>query len=221
MSPANSKRRVLRWDPHLDPDENAMEFRLTYAGELFGYRSDRRIQKSRSLHVHDIRKQFHRQLKKLWHEHPVLVSCLEYHDRRGFGPVQIFAHDGFQWIPMVTKHNGLICKLEILMLRPGQPGTTLADIDNRLKAIFDALKKAGGPDELGAKTPEGQQLPDEDEEPFFVLLEDDKLITHLAVTTDTLLEDVTGVESPDHAVRLVINVTVVPYNTSLSNADFV
>lgn len=30
------KRHVLRWDPHLVPREDDMEFRLTYAGALYG-----------------------------------------------------------------------------------------------------------------------------------------------------------------------------------------
>jgi hypothetical protein len=34
------------------------------------------------------------------------------------------------------------------MLREGQPGRVLYDIDNRLKTLFDALRIAKGPNEL-------------------------------------------------------------------------
>jgi hypothetical protein len=56
--------------------------------------------------------------------------------------------------------------------------------------VFDALRKARGPSELGASTSKGQQTPEDDENPFYVLLEDDLLITHVSVTTDLLLQPV-------------------------------
>lgn len=197
-----------------------MEFRLTYAGSLLAQRNDKRIAE-RSLHIHAIRKVFHRQLKALWEKHPVLSD--EAWTKAGvIGSsmmMEKFPHDGFLWFPMVTKHNGLICKLQILMLREGQPGKALYDIDNRLKTIFDALRKAASPNELGAGTTRGQQIPDQHETPFYVLLEDDSLITHVAVTTDTLLEPVDGIPAED-AVRLVIDVTVRPYNVHMDNLAF-
>jgi hypothetical protein len=64
-------REVLRWDPYLDPDEGDMEFRLTYAGRLLAHTENAR-KRARSLHVHDIRKEFHKQLKVLWSKHPIL-----------------------------------------------------------------------------------------------------------------------------------------------------
>ena len=35
------------------------------------------------------------------------------------------------WKPIVTEDNGLICALDILMLRKGPPGEVRTDIDNR------------------------------------------------------------------------------------------
>ena len=219
------ERRVLRWDPYLEPDEGDMEFRLTYSGKLLAHRDDDRL-RERSLHVHDLRRVFHKQLKVLWAEHPTLrdgdPSADVLTTGRGEPPCmnQIFNHDGFGWLPMVTEANGLICKLDILMLRHGQPGRVLFDVDNRLKTVFDALRKAKGPKELGAGARNGQQVtPGADENPFYVLLEDDKLITHLSVTTDTLLEPVPDV-TPDESVRLAITVTVRPYRLYLENAGY-
>ncbi len=56
------------------------------------------------------------------------------------------------------------------------------DIDNRLKTLLDSFTM---PDQN--QTPDGS--PDTGETPFFCLLEDDKLITGLAVKTDRLLRD--------------------------------
>jgi hypothetical protein len=127
--------------------------------------------------------------------------------------------DGFKWLPIVTEQSGLICRLEILMLRSGQPGQVLYDVDNRIKTVFDALRMAKGTDELGARTRKGQASPADDEDPFYVLLEDDRLITHIAVTTDALLEPVPHV-SQNEAVRLVINVTIRPYKVYLETVGY-
>lgn len=131
----------------------------------------------------------------------------------------IINKDGFNWKPLVTKDNGLICALDILMLREGAPSNTIHDIDNRLKTIFDALTMPTGAQQLGEDTPEGKQKPDSDEDPFYVLLEDDKFITHLAVTSDMLLEPVDG-RYTNESVRLVVSVTIRPYNVTQDNLEF-
>jgi hypothetical protein len=74
---------------------------------------------------------------------------------------------------------------------------------------------AHGPAELNGLAPG----PDED--PFYVLLEDDRLITHIGVTSDTLLELVPDPNvAPDEAARLVINVTVRPYSPYLETVGY-
>jgi hypothetical protein len=205
-----------------------MEFRLTYAGTLRSHQDSGRLPQ-RSLHVHDIRRAFHRQLKTLWQEHPVLQqinaagsggSSVALYVGSGAPPLnKIFKPDGFNWLPMATEHNGLTCKVDVLLLRLGQPGAVLYDLDNRLKTLFDALRMAKGPDELGAQTTEGQVTPSPDQDPFYVVLDDDKLITHLSVTSDTLLEPVPGTPQ-DEAVRLVLNITVRPYRAFAETAGY-
>ncbi|MYG51924.1 MAG: hypothetical protein F4204_06115 [Rhodospirillaceae bacterium] len=201
--------------------EIEMEFRLTYAGDLFAHRS--RIS-NRSLHVHDIRKKFHEQLKKLWNEHPVFEqddsggSILLESSVSSIG--ETFEFGDFKWQPIVTKRNGLMCELDILMLRDGRPGRVQTDIDNRLKIIFDALRMARDMQELGEKTAEGKRTPKPEEIPFFVLLEDDNLISRVSVTSDMLLEPVAAT-NPKAAVRLIINVTVRPYKVTWDNSGFV
>ena len=196
-----------------------MEFRLTYAGQLLAYNDKK---PGRSLHIHAIRREFQKQLKILWDEHPVL--------KRGHpsGPNiptpetsigMTFDQHGFIWKPIVTEQNGLMCALDILMLRKGPPGRVQTDIDNRLKTIFDALRMAQNPEELGEGTARGKQEPGPGECPFCVLLKDDHLITHVSLTSDMLLEPVDKVK-PEEAVRLMIDVTVRPYNVTWDNADF-
>lgn len=195
-----------------------MEFRLTYAGRLLAHTDDRRLAE-RSLHVHEIRKVFHKQLKALWDKHPNLKVDRSIHGIAGAYQWQIFESGDFKWKPLVTEQTGLICKIEVLILREGVPGKVLYDIDNRLKTIFDALRMAKGPAELGENTSAGEQSPEVSEDPFFVLLEDDNLITHVAVTSDMLLEPVPDVPI-DEAARLVLDVTVRPYDPSKGNLEF-
>jgi hypothetical protein len=62
-------------------------------------------------------------------------------------------------------------------------------------------------------------MPADNEDPFYVLLEDDKLITDISVTTDTMLEPVPSVR-PDEAVRLVIGVAIRPYRLFPENSGY-
>ena len=223
----DERRETARspWDPDLDANEGDLDFRLTYAGPLRASQDDNKL-RQRSHHVHDIRQQFHAQLKILWAAHPVMKqvakngSSVELYVGSGAPPLnQIFDREGFKWLPIVTKENGLICKVEILMLREGQPGKVLYDIDNRLKTLFDALRMPTGPEELGEKTVRGKRTPQGGENPFYVLLETDSLITHIGVTADTLLEPVPGY-LPGEPVRLVINVTIRPYRAFAETAGY-
>jgi hypothetical protein len=79
--------------------------------------------------------------------------------------------------------------------------------------LFDALRIPADCSELGGATKE------EDEDPyFFCLLEDDALITEVAVTTDALLAPYSvGTEND---VQLVIKVKVRPTDFSFENLAF-
>jgi len=90
---------------------------------------------------------------------------------------------GFRFVPLVTEDLCLQCSLEILFLRPSDSGTLIqgGDLDNRLKTLFDGLRLPENMDELAGAVPEA------DETPFFCLLQDDKLISEVKVTTDNLL----------------------------------
>jgi hypothetical protein len=113
---------------------------------------------------------------------------------------------GGRFVPLVNKSSGYTCSLDIIFLRRDTPGGIISswggDIDNRIKVLFDGLRMPETIAELGG-------LPIEaDENPFFCLLEDDKLVTSITVTTDRLI---TPLKSPSkvHDVVLVIHVTIV------------
>ena len=221
-----SKKVVLRNDPYNDSDEGLrLEFHLTYEGLLLGAsRTD-----TRRHHKHEIRKVFHPQLRRLWEVVPHLNA-----PQKQLSPTQIFINGppppplprseelatkftfkGFHFVPLVTQELSLICGIEILFLRPDHPGGVLqsGDIDNRLKTLFDALRMPS-PDEVTKKI-----SPSEGENPFYCLLEDDRLITKVSVDTDTLLQPIRE-EINDNDARLVITVKLRPAQLSWENVAF-
>ncbi|NKQ86757.1 hypothetical protein C3Y91_20735 [Rhizobium sp. UPM1133] len=89
---------------------------------------------------------------------------------------------GYHWVPLVSDETFTHCSIDVLMLRPGKVGGLIidTDIDNRLKTLFDALQIPTSQSQL-------PETPASDEDPFFVLLEKDSLISSVSVTTDRLL----------------------------------
>jgi hypothetical protein len=217
---------VLMDDPYNDPDKGTLlEFRLTYEGVLLGAsKTD-----TRAHHKHEIRKSFHPQLRRLWD----VVPYLNY-PRKAIAPSQIFvngppppppprseqlaerfAFKGFRFVPLVTQELSLICGIEVLFLRPDHPGGVLqsGDIDNRLKTLFDSLRMPS-PGEVSEK-----MQPTEDENPFYCLLEDDRLITKVSIDTDTLLQP-TGDFANANDTRLILTIKLRPAQMSWENVAF-
>ena len=184
---------VYRDDP---PDyvRPKVEFHLVYSGNLLKGAGTNK----RSYEKHSIRRQLHAQLKRLWETHPalkeyaaktverdddgnILVSPKPFLDYLADG----YATGGVRFIPLITEPNGLICSLDILLLRPEAPGTILhsaGDIDNRIKTLIDALRIPAHPQEIKSRPND-----EPDPNPMYCLLQDDKLITTLRVKTDRLL----------------------------------
>ncbi len=198
-----------------------MEFCLTYAGPLYATQRDSRPgQPPRHIeNKHLIRCAFHKQLKALWAISPcldgpsqqrsnILLSC-EAGDQEPATSIADLAKKhsnyGFNFVPLVTHELDLLCGIEILLLRPDRPGDVVwhGDIDNRIKTLLDAMRIPDAAENYVNRTAS------DDEQPFFCLLEDDKLITKLSVDTDRMLEPVNGNGSND--VRLFIKVLIKPY----------
>jgi hypothetical protein len=153
-----------------------MRFVLHYRGPL---RSN-----GDALHKQQIRTALSGQLEKLWSQPPLAdePSFLQPEQAHGYGFLRKVA--GLEFVPLVTAEANVIAELRIVMLRPGPPGDILSqggDIDNRLKTLFDALT-----------VPQPNQVKDQANalSRVYCLLEDDRLVTHVEVRTEQLLEDV-------------------------------
>jgi hypothetical protein len=201
-----------------------MRFHLTYNGLLLGSGRD----KPRPDHKHDIRRVFHHQLRRLWDatwlkdmKHgnyvnaPQINADLPMRD----GLAQRHTLGSYRFVPLVREELALHCSLKILFLRPDPPGLIQsADLDSRLKTLFDAMKMPAVASQLGK-----YHAPGSDEDPFYCLLEDDKLISHVSVETDFLLQQTTSGligNSAKNDARLIIDVTVRPYSLTYGNMPF-
>jgi hypothetical protein len=212
-------------DSYFGPRNGDMQFRLTYEGLLLAQKKN----DGRADHKHEIRKIFHKQFKRLWsrgflggwvYYAPTSEGLLHPNTPRPFmwqSLAKKYTRNGYMFVPLCTADLTLSCRIEILFLRPDEPGSLIksGDIDNRLKTLFDALRMPENSDELGKyKTPAA------DEQPFFVLLQDDKLISHVSIETDMLLEPVS--EPPDaNDTRLILTITIRPANVTMGNLNFV
>ena len=127
---------------------------------------------------------------------------------------EIFSCCGYKFVPIASNDLLVHCSLDILFLRPDPPGQLLksGDIDNRVKTLLDALKMPQGEQDLGRYL-----KPQADEEFFFVLLEDDGMVTRLAVEADMLLQP-TSDSAGQQDARLVVSVTLTPYQAIWGNA---
>lgn len=209
------------WAAHsapFDKMEVALQFRLTYDGHIMGSGNG-----GSHSHKHDIRRVFHSQLKRHWGIYPHLDKTAQDNLLTGNGSRYIdnladnYARFGFRFVPLIHTYGDLvgtlpIVSLDILFLRSGKPGGVLksADIDGRLKTIFDALRMPDLKQEVGEQTP----APDED--PFYVLLADDRFIGNVSITTDTLLQPSStsgrAAFNDNHDARLVIQVKIQSYD---------
>jgi hypothetical protein len=214
------ERVIVKMDPYADAETDFMEFRLTYDGLLLGGASKHKVE-----HKHSIRKRFQKQLRRLVVQHPAFESfrfvvtgedpMLNSDLERYKSITRNFSRFGFDFFPIVLDAASLTCTVNILFLRPDRPGAAMNgnDLDGRMKTIFDALKTPKYAEELKG------QSPDADETPFFCLLEDDSLIDHVEVETDTLLEP-----TPENAgandARLIIRVRLSPYRVTMENLSF-
>lgn len=166
-------------------------------------------------HKHELRKAFHLQLKELWN-HPPLNdrhAWLSQPPRRGEYCL-IRPLGAFTFAPLVTAKMNIVAELHVMILRPEPAGQLLTqggDIDNRLKTLFDSLTM---PRALNA-LPAGEE-PAPDQHPFFCLLEDDNLVTHVSVRTEHLLEPM----EDKREVDLTIDVSARPTRLTVSNGAF-
>jgi hypothetical protein len=123
----------------------------------------------------------------------------------------------FEFVPLISEKFGYVAQLNILLLTSEEIGQTISqggNLDNRLKTLLDALR-IPTTDELPKNTE-----PEEDEVPFFCLLEEDSLISGISIESDWLLQPA---NDKDQALLLIqVNseptyspIGVIPYHTFL------
>ena len=163
-----------------------MNCTLTYDGDLKANGSVK--------HKHALRRVFHRQLFQLWEGTP-------FKQLKNPSETLITSIARYRFFPIISSARNEIAELQLLMLRPGAgPGFIVGqggDIDNRLKTLLDSLRLLKDISEIPSDYKQ-----EEDENPFFCLLEDDILISDLSVSTERLLEPC---ESSSH-VKLIVRV---------------
>ncbi len=170
-----------------------MRFRLFYQGPLRGNGSTAEKQ--------TLRRAFLPQLRTLWQQNPLADFGKQVNLDPARMPSLAKKVGPFTCLPLVQQAIELVAAIEIVLLRPEEPGRIITqggDIDNRLKTLLDSLQM---PKEN--QIPAGD-APGADEDPFYCLLEDDNLVTELSVITDRLLRPVA---SP-HEVLLLMQVTM-------------
>jgi hypothetical protein len=171
-----------------------MEFTLFYQGEL---RSN-----GDALHKQSIREALHPQMQKLWQLDP-LVDCksfVEYPHAAEADLCLLETVGGFVFAPLISDKLALTAQVTITMLRPERPGQVIqqsGDIDNRLKTLFDALSIPPHREHLPKN-----YSPRPDQVPLFCLLQDDRLISSVAVHTERLLTHDEAVNK-SHVVLLI------------------
>lgn len=204
-----------------------MKFRLTYQGPLPSTQGAPRGQQSdpRGPAKHKMRQSFHVQLKRLWAINPNLTDprALAGAIRSVGSPMsptpaklaEEFDRVGWNFVPLVTRSLGVSCNLDILLLRPTpkHQNSWFGDIDNRLKTLIDALQLPSANERYADLTP------NDDERPFYTLLEDDKMLSRVSVETDEMLQAI-GTTLNEADVRLLITVEIRPHHVSPSNLAF-
>lgn len=154
---------------------------------------------------HALRRQFHPQLQAIWRGHPWLRGAWDQQPNGKTGIERLAdnqAKYGYRWVPLVQQQ--MSCSLDILMLRRHEPfrvfGEASGDLDNRIKTLIDSLQMPQQGAEVDGPAQSG-------EDPFFCLLENDRLIYHLHITTDALWVP-PEIGEPERDVFAVISVNV-------------
>jgi hypothetical protein len=138
-------------------------------------------------HKHDLRLHFHNQLATLWQQRPLVEQPALLQPRPATGGYSLLRPLGpFTFVPLVTEEMHVIAELNIVLLRPEAPGGLLTaggDMDNRLKTLLDAMTM---PRHMNALPTDPAAIQNASQ--IFCLLEDDNLVTSMAIRTEQLLE---------------------------------
>lgn len=203
-----------------------MRLTMKYRGKLVATTTSN----SRVLEKHEIRNQFHEQIKAHWDGHSLLKDIdpkkCQVVSKSGTKQFDVqrplksqdgseffwrYPLGGFNFVPLANHVHEFHCELSIKMYRVSAPGSFIfsgGDVDNRLKTLFDALRM---PHEISQFPAEEPANPDEDSWPVFhCLLQDDDMITKLSIESVKLLMPVPPGNRPENYVELDIEVNLRP-----------
>jgi len=217
------------WQFFVDDDElpkgaEIVEFKLIYRGRLPAASKS----STRNKEKHQIRKVIHKQLRELWKIQPPMTVWRNQIVEAQNSPtgtrttvLDVMAHKygrwGYRFVPLIVEERSLGCELDIVFLRRDAHGKILSsaggDLDNRLKVLFDALRMPRYQDELAGFDVEPH------ENPFFVLLEDDSLISKIVIAPDRLLTPLEDDESIND-VHLIITARVKVFRPNMHMTPF-
>ena len=184
-------------DPQDAEERGLVEFTLTYRGRLLSQNAER---KRVSENKREIRLALSPQLQMLWKTQPQLrvseITTARMEKGKVIRDKVWMTHydvviGGREYRPLIA--SDLLAYLSITWLRldsvdagPIVSGRDGADIDNRLKTLFDALQ-----------LPQENQITEvESGEKVYCLVEDDAMIHDLQVSTGPLLAPTPGIENP-------------------------
>ena len=195
----------------------ALDFHLTYRGPLRPTQNDPKpgtpTLTSKWNLKHDMRLQFHEQLKALWEIHPLLaekgaksgglLSKQRLSEQNSIPP--------WNFVPLVIPELEVFCGLEINLLRLDHPGDSVwaGDVDNRIKTLIDALTVPTANANYANIKPQGAC------NPLYVLFQTDKIMTSLSVETGRLLK--APPDSDESYAELTIRVKIKPENVTMLN----
>jgi hypothetical protein len=222
-------------DVTFDSGGTPMKFRLVYHGPIRPHNRGMDLLS----HKHVIRAVFHRQLCEFWKKNDAFcnstLSVKQFRSLPNMGfnmaeetkplielvrteySANCRGANGYEWVPLILKNYAVSCELDILLLFRGMKPGPLdnGDVDNRVKTVVDALRQ---PD---PQTVQHLRPPRVNESPFFVLLQDDSIVSRLTVETDTLYSPRTScsgkTDKDDRLAHAVITVTIRPFTGNLFN----
>lgn len=151
-----------------------MKFTLTYQGAL--------PPSGRPPIKFQIRRSLSPQVKALWEREEFARSRAEGNESNR----QSTTVSGRVYRPLIIRNRHVEIDLSVLLLRRDHPASLVfsgGDIDNRIKTLFDALQPPQSVQESG----EVDARDGDDRQDLFTLVEDDRIITGLAVQSERWL----------------------------------
>ena len=183
-----------------------MIFELLLSVEI----ASRSATKSRMRCIDNLREQIDAQMRRVWMASPLrqVDETKRFRERANSkdGMSVVRKVGGTRFIPLICEELQLAADLQVTFYEPtGSLGVAgdVADADNRLKTLFDALRAPHSTDEMG-RHDYGEEC--------YTLLSDDRLIWAVRVNRVRLLREIDGSKQ---FTRVVVQ--LIPTSSSFNN----